>query len=38
MSAHVLLKILNELGKRDQIRGLTSILLLFQIALSYDIS
>ena len=29
MSAHVLLNLLNELGKRDQIRGLSSILSLF---------
>ena len=26
MSAHVLLKLLNELGKRDKMRGLPSIL------------
>ena len=29
MSAHVLLNSLNELGKRDQMRGLPSILFLF---------
>ena len=29
MSAHVLLNLLNELGKRDKMRGLTSILSLF---------
>ena len=29
MSAHVLLKLLNELGKRDKMRGLPSILSLF---------
>ena len=29
MSAHVLLKLLNELGKSDKMRGLPSILLLF---------
>ena len=29
MSAHVLLNLLNELGKRDNMRGLSSILLLF---------
>ena len=29
MSAHVLLKLLNELGKRDKIRGLPSNLSLF---------
>ena len=30
MSAHVLLNALNELGKRDKMRGLTSILSLFR--------
>ena len=30
MSAHVLLNLLNELGKRDKMRGLASILSLFQ--------
>ena len=29
MSAHVLLILLNELGKRDKMRGLPSILYLF---------
>ena len=29
MSAHVLLNLLNELGKRDKLRGLPSILSLF---------
>ena len=29
MSAHVLLKLLNQLGKRDKMRGLPSILSLF---------
>ena len=29
MSAHVLLNLLNELGKSDKMRGLPSILLLF---------
>ena len=29
MSAHVLLNFLNELGKRDKMRGLPSILSLF---------
>ena len=29
MSAHVLLNLLNELGKRDKMRGLPSILTLF---------
>ena len=29
MSAHVLLNLLNELGKRDEIRGLPSISSLF---------
>ena len=30
MSAHVLLNLLNELGKRDKIRGLPCILSLFR--------
>ena len=30
MSAHVLLTLLNELGKSDKMRGLPSILLLFR--------
>ena len=30
MSAHVLLYLLNELGKRDKMRGLPSILSLFR--------
>ena len=30
MSAHVLLNSLNELGKRDKMRGLPSILSLFR--------
>ena len=30
MSAHVVLNLLNELGKRDQMRGLPSILSLFR--------
>ena len=30
MSAHVLLNLLNELGKSDKLRGLPSILLLFR--------
>ena len=30
MSAHVLLNLLNELGKRDKIQGLPSILSLSQ--------
>ena len=30
MSAHILLNILNELGKRDKMRGLPSILSLFR--------
>ena len=29
MSAHVLLNLLNELGKRDKMQGLPSILFLF---------
>ena len=30
MSAHVLLNLINELGKRDKMRGLPSILFLFR--------
>ena len=30
LSAHVLLNLLNELGKRDKMRGLPSILSLFR--------
>ena len=30
MSTHVLLNLLNELGKRDKMRGLPSILSLFR--------
>ena len=30
MSTHVLLNLLNELGKRDKMRGLSSILSLFR--------
>ena len=30
MSAHVLMKLLNELGKRDKMRGLLSILSIFR--------
>ena len=30
MSAHVLLNLLNELGKRDKMQGLLSILTLFR--------
>ena len=30
MSAHVLLNLLNQLGKSDKMRGLSSILLLFR--------
>ena len=30
MSAHVLLNLLNEMGKRDKMRGLSSILSLFR--------
>ena len=30
MSAHVLLNLLNKLGKRDKIRGLPSILFIFR--------
>ena len=34
MSAHVLLNLLNELGKRDKMRGLPSILSLFRDTLN----
>ena len=34
MSAHILLNLLNELGKRDKMRGLPSILSLFRNELS----
>ena len=34
MSAHVLLNLLNELEKRDKMRGLPSILSLFRIELN----
>ena len=30
MSGHILLNLLNKLGKRDQMRGLLSILFLFR--------
>ena len=33
MSAHVLLNLLNGLGKRDKMRGLPSILSLFETSL-----
>ena len=33
MSAHVLLNLLNELGKRDKLRGLPSILSLLATSL-----
>ena len=33
MSAHVLLNLLNELGKRDKMRGLPSILSIFATSL-----
>ena len=33
MSAHVLLNLLNEFGKRDKMRGLPSILSLFSTSL-----
>ena len=33
MSAHVLLNLLNELGKRDKMRGLPSIYLVFATSL-----
>ena len=38
MSAHVLLNLLNELGKRDKMRGLPSILSLFRAGTSYSLS
>ena len=37
MSAYVLLNLLNELGKRDQMRGLPSILSLFATSLTNSI-
>ena len=37
MSAHVLLNLLNELGKRDKMRGLPSILSLFRKELKNSI-
>ena len=37
MSAHVLLNLLNELGKRDKMRGLPSILFLFRNELNNSI-
>ena len=33
MSSHVLLNLLNDLGKRDKMRGLPSILSLFAMSL-----
>ena len=36
MSAHVLLDLLNELGKRDKMRGLPSILSLFRNEFNKD--
>ena len=33
MSAHVLLNLLNELGKRDKMRGLQSMLSIFATSL-----
>ena len=33
MSAHVLLNLLNKLGKRDKMRGLPSILSLFTMSI-----
>ena len=36
MSAHVLLNLLNELGKRDKMRGLPSILSLFRDEFNKD--
>ena len=37
MSAHVLLNLLNELGKRDKIRGFPSILSIFGNEFNYSI-
>ena len=37
MSAHVLLNLLNELGIRDKMRGLPSILSLFATSLTNSI-
>ena len=37
MSAHVLLILLNELGKRDKMRGLPSIYLFFATSLTKSI-
>ena len=37
MSAHVLLNLLNELRKRDKMRGVPSILSLFRKALNNSI-
>ena len=37
MSAHGLLNLLNELGKRDKMRGLPSILSLFATSLIHSI-
>ena len=37
MSAYVLLNLLNELGKRDKMRGLPSILSLFATSLTNSI-
>ena len=34
MSAHVLLNLLNEMGKRDKMQGLLSIISLFRNALN----
>ena len=38
MSAHVLLNLLNELGKRDKMRGLPSILSFFATTLINSIT
>ena len=37
MSAHVVLNLLNELGKSNKMRGLPSILLLFRIEFNNSI-
>ena len=36
MSAHVLLNLLNELGKRDKMRGLPSIYIFFATSLIFN--
>ena len=38
MSARVLLSLLNDLGKRDKMRGLPSILYILKISMNYQIN